>query len=788
MAVAASTLQDPAARLVAMLLGLRANGRRFLARLDSRQRTLLAIVALGCLGGLGKLVASILRRDASGKKRERELFRQNSSVLLKDGWSREIMVPNPKGGVSRVVIRPTKKMTFEAHRRLFLEPAVSEQTATKRKQGRFFREFSAIWSIIVPDIRSKTTALLAIHALFLAGRTYLSLLVAKLDGQIVRDLIAANGKEFLKGLGYWLLLAVPASYTNAMIRFLQAKLSIAFRTKLIRYIHDLYLSKELGYYKVNNVDGSIEGADQFITADVTRFCDAAAALYSNLGKPSVDFLIFSYQLQRNLGPQALVGIMANYLLTAWLLKKMAPPFGRLAAAEARLEGDYRNAHTKLITNAEEIAFYDGTGLERSILTKTYRRLVAHIAKILRIRVSYIMFEDFVLKYSWSAAGYLFASIPVFLPAWSGVEGRAELVGAPASISVAAKDFRERDRMKQFITNKRLMLSLADAGGRMMYSIKDLAELAGYTSRVYQLLSTLHRVHADAYGDQLAPGEEAPEYSLADVKGTVQQGFDGVRFEGTPIVVPGTGRNLAPGELLIEDLDVHITPGQHVLISGANGVGKTSIARVLAGLWPVFRGLVSKPLPEDIAFLPQRPYLSNGTLREQIIYPHSHADMIEAGRTDSELMEILKLVKLEYIPSREGGWETRKQWKDVFSGGEKQRVMFARILYQAPRFAVIDEGTSAVSQDVEGLLYEVCKRRGITLITISHRISLLKYHTAQLKVGLGSDGTQWQFEYLGSKEAKLSVAKEIEEIRAKLAQVPQWEARREEITRLLSGKA
>jgi ATP-binding cassette subfamily D (ALD) long-chain fatty acid import protein len=269
---------------------------------------------------------------------------------------------------------------------------------------------------------------------------------------------------------------------------------------------------------------------------------------------------------------------------------------------------------------------------------------------------------------------------------------------------------------------------------------------------------------------------------------VQQGFDGVRFERTPIVVPGNGRDLSRGELLIEDLDILITPGQHLLISGSNGVGKTSIARVLAGLWPVFRGLVSKPLPKDISFLPQRPYLSNGTLREQIIYPHSHAEMIERGRTDSELMEILKLVKLEYIPSREGGWETKKQWKDVFSGGEKQRVMFARILYQSPKFAVIDEGTSAVSQDVEGLLYEACKRRGVTLITISHRPSLLKYHTAQLKVGLGDEGTEWQLEYNGSKEAKLSVAKEIEEIRAKLAQVPEWEARRDEITQLLSGKA
>jgi ABC-type uncharacterized transport system fused permease/ATPase subunit len=92
-------------------------------------------------------------------------------------------------------------------------------------------------------------------------------------------------------------------------------------------------------------------------------------------------------------------------------------------------------------------------------------------------------EDFVLKYSWSAYGYLLSSLPVFLPAWGGLGGIQEL----ADISVSGG--RERGRMKEFITNKRLMLSLADAGGRMMYSIKDLSELAGYTSRVYTLISS-----------------------------------------------------------------------------------------------------------------------------------------------------------------------------------------------------------------------------------------------------------------------------------------------------------
>src|SRR5690606_30473148 len=121
----------------------------------------------------------------------------------------------------------------------------------------------------------------------------------------------------------------------------------------------------------------------------------------------------------------------------------------------------------------------------------------------------------------------------------------------------------------------------------MYSLKDLSELAGYTSRVYSLISTLHRVHSNSYN---RPHPEL--YSLADVQGGTYKGFDGLRFENVPVVAPA----LFPqgGEELIENLMFEVHQGEHLLISGPNGVGKTSVARIVAGLWPVYRGLVSRP--------------------------------------------------------------------------------------------------------------------------------------------------------------------------------------------------
>eukprot|EP01101_Sappina_pedata_P008515 TRINITY_DN4741_c0_g1_i1.p1 TRINITY_DN4741_c0_g1~~TRINITY_DN4741_c0_g1_i1.p1 ORF type:complete len:753 (-),score=314.86 TRINITY_DN4741_c0_g1_i1:86-2344(-) len=646
---------------------------------------------------------------------------------------------------------------FSYRKRRNHKMTAEESEASKKKKldnKKFYTDLVMLLKIVIPTIHSKEFFLLLLHTSFLIIRTFLSIYVARLDGRIVRALVETNGWEFLKMMCYWLGIAIPATYVNSMIKFLESKLALAFRSRLTEHTMQMYMSNEM-YYRVLNLDSRMSNADQCLTEDLSRFSSLLAHVHSQLSKPILDVALNTvqlYNLSRSRGDStsAILPTSVMTILVIWgsaeLLRYFQPPFGRMAAEQAKREGDFRFVHSRLIANSEEVAFYGGENIEKGVIAKSYQSLVSQMNTIFKSRIFYGMLEGFLLKYVWSTCGLGIVALPAFF--YRRKEGAISDEGVPMdeidTISARTGDY---------VTSKKLLNDAAEAIERIMLASKDINELAGYSSRVADMIRTFKDINQGKYVKTMTSnGKEKPSL----VKGTIEESNEAIEFDKVMIVSPN-------GDVLVESLTFKVERGQHLLITGPNGCGKSSLFRILGDLWPVYGGVVKKPSIHHLFYIPQRPYLSLGNLRDQIIYPDTHADMKTKGWTDAQLIEVLGHVNLGHILEREGGWDSVNDWKDVLSGGEKQRIGMARLFYHKPLFAILDECTSAVSIDVEGKMYQHAIDIGITLMTVTHRPSLWKFHNYLLQYD-GEGG--YSFTQLNAG-ARLSLKEEKSKIEGQL---------------------
>lgn len=585
-----------------------------------------------------------------------------------------------------------------------------ESISNAKKQPKLTKaDYQALLKSAIPSASNSAVAYLAGHIVLLVARALLTIRVANLDGRLVGALVSKKLRRFARLLALWMFLGVPASLVNALLNLTRDKLRQSLRYNMNESILRDYLPDNLdpNYYSLIQLsDSAIKDPDQRISTDVSRLAQALSSLPGQLLKPSLDLFLCARELSRS-GVGSGEGTLALGLLTHFstiILRLFSPPFAKLASERANLEGQLRSAHSKVVTNNEEIAFLRGHNRELDYVDYCYYQLERFLKREYWKRAIHEIAQTFIVKYLWGAAGLVLCSAPVFIDKYIGKE-------------------QDPNSASDFITNRRLLLSASDSLDRLIYSRKYLLQVVGHASRVTSIQRALQKIKEQRVN---------PPVSADGVTGTVTYG-DEITFKNVRLVTPAD-------VTLIPSLNFSIKRGQHLLIAGPNGAGKSSMFRMLGGLWPCKEGSITIPTSDNMFYLPQRAYLCRGSLREQIIYPHTLKEYKtnKHGKTDEDLKEILNILDLGDLLQSNADWDTVKNWKEELSTGAQQRLAMARLYYHQPLFAVLDECTSAVSPSVEQFMYKHAQEIGISLLSVAHRPALWHFHDYLLKLdGKGS---------------------------------------------------
>lgn len=566
-----------------------------------------------------------------------------------------------------------------------------KRAAKKKPPSEFWGELAYLVKIAIPSPASPGGQLLATQFTLLVMRTFVTVRMTKLSTYYLTKAISKaswrHWSNWAFHFGGWMTTGVMV---NSGLRYVESLIAVELREALTRHAHKHYLKGQAFYKATVLKDGGIDNVDQRVAADIAEFSKEAAQLYGHSFKPILEFTMSLSEAAKELGYSRPLTLFASQVVIGGVLRGMAPKLGKMVAKEQQMEGEFRHRHSRLIAHAEEVAFLRGADAERALLNKSLADMVGtqrwHALQRIKKSVA-----DNIGKFQGLLVGGVFVHIPFLM--------RPEL--------------GEGERISSFRATEELMLRCGSAFTEVLLLGKSLDELSGHVHRICELFRALE-AGSDAAGAKPTAGDEC------------------IKLDHLSVAAPEPD---GQKRLLVEDLSMEVIKGRNVLVTGPNGCGKTSLFRTIAGLWPAAGGDVSCPF-DKLMWLPQKPYLVLGTLRDQVTYPKQ---MGFQKRFDERIVECLRMAGLTKLADNPEGLDlVREEWNDVLSGGERQRVGFARLYFHSPAFAVLDEATSAINPDEEERLYTQVVSQGTTILSIAHRMALRKHHQLELRVA--GDGT------------------------------------------------
>ncbi len=500
-------------------------------------------------------------------------------------------------------------------------------------------------------------------------------------------LVAYKADDFWQTVAIYAFCLVLALPIRALQSYLIPKLGLLWREWLSGRLLSRYLTNR-AYYVLNPNDETaeeIDNPDQRISQDAASFTTTSLSVTVEIFSALLTFFSFIIVLW-SISSKLAIWLLAYSVLGTALIVFASRRLVALNYQQLKLEADFRYGLVHIRDNAESIAFYRGEGQEFAEADRrlggairNFNRLIIWQALISVIQRSYDYFSRFL---PWLVIAPIYFAKEVDF----GVFGQASIAFSQVLFSVS-------------------------------YIVNNIDQLAAFSASISRLEGFQGKV--ESISAEMALLERAEEPTQGDER------HGSILVSHVDLLPPRSSR------VLVRDLSVEVTANQRLLVVGPSGCGKTSFLRTVSGLWPPAAGVVERPPEGDLLFIPQKPYMLLGSLREQLCYPQDPSRF-----SDEQLRHVLEQVRLPELVQRYPDLDIKQDWPRLLSLGEQQRLAFARLLLSSPCFVVLDEATSALDVTTERHLYSLLTEREMAFVSVGHRPTLTEFHDTVLEL----DGT------------------------------------------------